>query len=271
MISYSLTTLNVASPWLYTKGYRVADTDDVERLARGITCFVWSGIAWKDGHRTEANFLYSDWCVLDFDDPEYSLAEALRAFCDVVHIIGTTKSHQKITPTKPVACDRFRVALKWSERITELRVYRWNMQKMRDRYAVDKKALDGARYFFPCREIIQKSSEGELWDVDTTVPDWFEKPPDIARYQNARRLGVWPHWVKRHLEQEVPHGARHGTWYGLAKDLTRMGFAPNEILAYIVKSATYKGVMSPQGACEIIRIITDAVKATTMEVPRGTE
>lgn len=204
MISYTLTPPQADKPALYARGYKIADTDDIYRISRGIVGFVWSGIAWKDGHRANKNFLYSDWCVLDFDSPDMPLAQAVRVFCDRIHIIGITKSHQK--DKKGVICDRFRVVIPWEKRITDTRVYRWNMQRLLDRYPIDDKALDPARFFFPCTRIVALEAEGYKEDVDEGVPEGFDfRDPEEYKKLVAIRTkrhavsGTLPQWVNEFL------------------------------------------------------------------------
>ncbi len=67
----------------------------LEELAEAITNHHWSPIVWQRNCRKRDNFLSCRLMVLDFDDPGYSLAQCLNDWCDTVHIIGTTKSHQK--------------------------------------------------------------------------------------------------------------------------------------------------------------------------------
>ena len=92
LISYHPARADPAAPWRYATGFKVAPITDVTRIANGISRFAWSGILWRDGRRAEEEFLSAAWCVFDFDGG-FDLQEALRAFTDCVHIIGTTKSH----------------------------------------------------------------------------------------------------------------------------------------------------------------------------------
>ena len=235
MISYHPTPPDAEKPWLYAKGFKIADTEDVERVARGVKSHVWSGIVWRGGDRKQSEFLWSDWCVMDFDDPDITLNQAKNAFCDLVHIIGTTKSHQK--DKHGVVCDRFRVAVKWSERVKSLKTYRWNMQLLRDRYPLDRKALDGARYFFPCTEIVQMSTDGYTWDVNQNIPVGFEDldPDDYAqdvKLKTKRHVitGRLPTWLDDFVHRGVIlHGGRNHTCYRAAIGLLEHGYSVAEV------------------------------------------
>ena len=79
------------------KGYKVAETNDPARVAKCMANYLWAGNVWKGGHRLRANFLHSDWCLLDIDDSfnEYRVEQAIKDFCDKIHIIGLTRNHRK--------------------------------------------------------------------------------------------------------------------------------------------------------------------------------
>ena len=100
---------------------------DLDTLARGIQKCCWSAMVFRNKHRAEANFIQSDLCVLDFDDGETTLSDAVENFFpDMQHIIATTKSHQLPKGDKP-ACDRFRVIIPWETTITDLTLLRHNL------------------------------------------------------------------------------------------------------------------------------------------------
>jgi hypothetical protein len=253
MISYHPEMVDAARPSLYAAGFRVADTNKVERLKSGIKDFVWSPIIWRSGHRRQVNFLRADWCVLDFDDGEMSLNEAVKAFCDCIHIIGTTKSHQR--GKGGLICDRFRVALKWDAPLLDLHLYRWNMHKLIDRYPVDKSCMDGARYFFPCREIISAADEGYTQEIDEDVPSRFESPVDYGAYRDAR---IMPPWTRANLERVIPTGERNITCYQISKDLLALGLPADKVLSLIIQSPTYNGIVSETVRKEIQDVIKSA-------------
>lgn len=229
---------------------------------RVISLVVWSPIIWAPTHRTldlefssrkQSNFSSCEWLVMDFDGPTEevpSLAAAKRKFCDMIHFIGTTKSHQK--EKGGIICDRFRVVLKFEKLITDLRIFRWNMRKAIEYYGADKACIDGARFYYPCVEMIQSESEGYDMEVDEDVPYWFEKPVDLSGYREA---GVMPQWLMQKLLFPFPTGHKNTTCYQLAKDLTKLGFDEKRILSLILNNPSYRDGVSEALHREICQAI----------------
>lgn len=240
MISYYPGQVLVNQPWAYANGFKVIDTQDVQRISIGISKYVCSGNAWRDGRRLKENFLYSDWAVLDFDeDNEVNLEQAINnVFVDMIHIIGTTKSHQIEKKGQP-PCDRFRVLLPWKERIENSRVYRWNMELLAKKYPIDLKALDAAHYFFPCQEIKSISAEGYSLDVDPNVPMDFDSPIDPKEYrlyleEKAKRFAITqrlPPWVEDFLDYgKLIQKSRNVSCYVSALNLFECGYSFEEVV-----------------------------------------
>lgn len=245
----------------YARGFKTADTNDVMRLSTAICGWVWSPCVWTGGVRRQENFTRADWCVLDFDDGEMGLEEACETFCDMVHLIGTTRSHRKEKGGPP--CDRFRVLLKFDRPVTDLREYRYNMKKIIARYPADPAPKDGARFFFPCTMIVQAASEGYTEEL-LPVPDNFERP-NLGRFRAYGKAGVLPPKVRYSLMTTVPVGHRNPTWYGVAKDLTRCGLSEVEIIDLIVSSKTYEGKIGPDLLAEIAQCVANGTKAVLKE------
>lgn len=125
--------------------------------------------------RDEKNFKFSDFCMLDFETHEYTLSQAVNDFCDYRHIIGTTRNHQRAKKSEG-PCDRFRVVIPWKTRIENLRDFKYTMAKLAAKYDSDSNATDGARMFFPCKEIIS-IQDGESFDTMA----WQEAPSDFGK------------------------------------------------------------------------------------------
>ncbi len=257
-VSYHLTPATPSQPWLYAKCFKTADIEDYERLSRCINGFVWSGIVWKEGARRQDAFDFADWCVLDFDSGEMSLAEASKLFCDMTHIIGTTKSHQ--VEKAGYACDRFRVAIRFERRITSSRDYVYTMKQLIDHYPIDAQATDAARYFFPCKNIVSINDDGYVQKVEEAPENWGR--PNYERFALYTRTGVMPSLARWALSYPVPIGKRNKTWFRITKDLLRIGMSPDEILARIAVSPTYKGRGLEKN---VPGTVESAVKAVAME------
>lgn len=147
-----------------------------EYIEKVIKSQVWSPIKWCEGIRKESHFIGSLLCALDFDSPETPLPWAFETFADFDVIIGTTKSHQK--EKNGITCDRYRVVMWFAEPIMSLELYKHNMKLLIEKYGADKACKDGARFFFPCTEIVA-SHAGHAVDV-APLPVVLEKK--VTRY-----------------------------------------------------------------------------------------
>ena len=226
-------------------------SNDVRSAVRGwrqtfstsvITTNIWSGITWSGGHRREQNFLFSDYCVLDFDSGELSLAAAVRSFCDANHIIGTTRSHQRSkADTQP--CDRFRVAIPWERRITDIKTYRFNMFKLTEKYPVDPKCIDGARLFFPCTCVVSSSSEGFRQEVREPPDSWgviAAPPPGFA---DAGRL---PPHLRRWLDAPAAQGSIRQSYFKIGAELSKYGFPLPDAIDLVRRGRVGDNATSPR-------------------------
>jgi hypothetical protein len=230
----------LSHPGTFTRGFECVATDDLPRLERCITKFVWSPIRFKDGVRRQANFEAANWCALDFETPDLTLEAAQALFIDRTHLIGTTRNHRKAKGDLP-PLDRFRVVMRWERPITDLRLYRWNMRRMTDRYPCDVACRDGARFFFPCRQVTQMEVEGLLEEVDTHIPAWFDAELHPEFQAAAADAGLLPSWVTWALRVVIPVGQRNPTIYRMAKDLSKYGLDEEAIVAIVVGGKTYGG------------------------------
>jgi hypothetical protein len=256
MISYSETPVP-AHPTredakYFTRGFKVARVDDVERLARGIARFAWTPAEYRNGYRCEQNFLRARWIGLDFDNDEEGadiipLDEAVNElFADYVHIIGTTKSHQK-SKKGEAPRDRFRVMLRMSCGVTDIELYRYQLVCAMREWPCDAQCKDAARFFWPCREIVSTNADGLEWNV------MFEPADDIEarRYARTKMLGmqaarsaglIIPRWIVGMLENPWPVGQRNNRCFRIGAALGTMGYSPEDIVQKILRSPTYREV-----------------------------
>ncbi len=259
MLSYHLLQNGEANG--YGQGFKIADTNDLARIARGISRHVWSPVVWRDGRRRQDHFVCADLCVLDFDSPEMSLDEALRTFCDMAHVIGTTRNHQR--DKHGVTCDRFRVVLQFSRQITSLASYLCSLQKVVARYPADPAPKDGARFFFPCKEIVSVEQAGYTEAV--------VEPPsgdEIAKAYRSRRRGCiyqrdgrLPRWLADFLEHGRVTGAgRNQTIYRAARNLAAFGEPPERIIDMITAAPFDRGSGSQMiDDAEIFRSVNNGI------------
>lgn len=234
MISYHPSKVDPERPGRYFAGFRSTHLTEPERLAKCMAGYVWSPCVWRWGKRKQSNFIGALWCVMDFDDGDMSLDQAVRTWQDMTHVIGTTKSHQQLKNGH--VCDRFRVAIRWKDPITDLRRYRYNMVKFTNKYPCDTSCRDAARFFFPCKEIVSVG-EGFAEDVTMEVPERFEKP-DLEMYRAFAEAHITPLHIMHTLKNKPPPGKRNVTVYGLGKDLARLGKTLAECVAIIEQFQT---------------------------------
>lgn len=221
----------------YGQGFLRADTLDLARISRGICEFAWSPVIWTGGRRRQDHFEFADLCVLDFDSPEMTLAQALNIFSDMAHIIGTTKSHRK--PKGGVTCDRFRVVLRFASRISALKTYRYSLKQVVQRYPADPAATDGARFFFPCTEIVSVLDDGFVEEVRDPPAVNTEQAETRKRYlaEAYRSRGAMPPWLKRFLDTgDVVDTGRNHTVYRAAAKLTELGEPADAVRAMVMAS-----------------------------------
>jgi hypothetical protein len=206
----------------YARGFKYLESNELddeytfEYLERALTTRVWSPILFTSGIRVENNFKAVLACALDFDSPVTTLDWALETFKNHAHIIGTTKSHQK--EKKGITCDRFRVVLLFSEIIKDLNLYKYNMGILTTKYDADKACKDGARFFFPCNEIVSRGN-GMFVDIKT---------PDVAPQRKIERYTG--RGLKSFVKVRPATENRNQTVFRLGCKLFRTNMARNEII-----------------------------------------
>lgn len=262
MISYHPTARGRETP---RDGFRAAPVVELARVARCIIRYVWSPVVWREGKREEANFLESFWCAYDFEDASYSLRQACSDFADTKHVIATTQNHRVSKKGAPPV-DRFRVVVPWAEPIADLRIYRFNMRCETRRYPIDASCIDGARLFFPGREVISVNDDPDAYaqPVRYDVPEGFEDdrtapPKDVELMRQLRAVSPF---AEQWLKYEMPSGKRNTYCYGIAKDLAYAGIELAEIRARILASPTYRGrAMSASLLAEINETTRNGARA----------
>ncbi len=151
----------MASGWYYpwgqdpgewALGQTAAWAFSLRACADAVCAFPWSPSRYEDGRRHESSFLCAQVVALDFDEG-WTLNEAIEMFSPFKHIIATTRNHQKQKGKKP-PCDRFRVLLFLASPCTDLVLYKSILAGYVEEYQADEQVKDGARLFFPCREIV---------------------------------------------------------------------------------------------------------------------
>lgn len=232
--------------------FKEAKAGDVKALRSLLTSYAWSPCVWKGGYRAKSNFLYSDFCALDFDDGRWTIQDATAQLKEdrLEGLIGTTRSHGLPKGEKP-ACDRFRVIIPWHARVTDLATYEQNMARLCGMLPVDRACKDGARFFFPCREIVHVSwGNGIVW-----APYKKPEPPKPREYdRDVARAGIVPPWLDGELKN-IREGERNAKCYRFAIRLKERHWTPERVVDLF---ATY--VSLPRD--EIERLVRNAWRAT---------
>ena len=215
---------------------------ETQKITPYLTSKVWSVCIWKDGRRREQNFITAKWGALDFDDGRYTLAQAKKDWNKCIHVIGTTKSHQ-VAKSGKEPCDRFRILFPWSEPITDLRSYRWNMSQLVEKYGADEKCIDGARFYWPCSKITSIQTKGELIEIEHKAPPHFEQPisredyVQKLKYKRENYQQALPTYIYKFLYHGQLFGAqqsRNVCCYTSARFLLEIGWSHQRVLSALL-------------------------------------
>lgn len=220
--------------YLYKDGFKTSQNHNL--LEENILKHVWSPCVWRDGIRLKENFLNSDFCALDFDQPhEETLSSMIRNLCDYKIIFATTKSHQK--EKNGITCDRYRMIIPWSKRITSLIEYEYNMRLAYQRWEwADPQCLDAARYFFPCKQIAYSNRGGEHnQGVEAVPPGYMVSHEALKESVRSGVNGEIPSWALMfindgHLGQS---GSRHTMIFAVAFELFKQGYEEKTVRSLI--------------------------------------
>lgn len=252
MISISRNTLNLGESSRFAKGFEPVIPETTEHLAGLICRYAWSPCFWQDGRRAKHNFISARYCVLDFDDG-LPLAQAERMFADCWHVIGTTKSHQ-VAKGDEAPVDRFRVVLRFDRTIENVADFSFTMDHWIKRFGADEACKDGARFYWPCREIVSVAIDGDTVETFAAPP----LPPARSR-EPYRRSGVIPAYLQPMLRKGAAEGERNATCFRLGAELTRCGFDPDRVHKIIETSPID---LPPDEKC---RAVDNGIKAAKAE------
>lgn len=215
----------------FTAGFQTANVETAAQFAKCMSAYAWSNCVWDGGYRVKKGFIGASWFALDFDSPEMTLEEAKRTFCDMTHVIGTTRNHQK--EKDGIKCDRFRVVIKAERIMRDVNEYEFNMRKMTDRYPIDRACVDGARHYFKCSDIVQIVDDGypeEVLEYEGYEESAEEKAKRLRETRASYRVfGKLPDWVEDFLTNGVTKD-RHETALRASIIMVEHGIPREEIL-----------------------------------------
>ena len=216
--------------WRYDN--KAVRTDD---LINYVTKFANTPCVWRQGDRLGANFLEALWVDIDIDEG-MTLAEGLKVFEPYIHLIGTTRSHQK--EKNGTVCDRYRVFLKLNGVCRSGEQYKAVLAKIVAHVGADRSCVDAARIFWPCTKIVSNKPYGRLVRLIPVPPPSQTQQRRQARAEwiSERYKGKIPPFVRDYLENGCADGRRNSVAFKCAMWLGRCGFEEQEIFDLIWKS-----------------------------------
>lgn len=204
---------------------------DFDANKKSITETIWSPIVFKDGVRSEDNFLSASLCCLDFDGG-ISLAElsSQLEIAGFFFVAAPSRNHQ-VSKNGSEPTDRFRLILKFENTIKDLRTYRYNMKLWIDHFGSDKSCRGGAQIFFPSKEIYAES-DGDTLPVEIP-PHEFENDT-LLKFQLEDHSKRPTRKIPTHMWRFLNHGETFGggrnvSCYVTALHLLAKGYRPSQV------------------------------------------
>ena len=151
-------------------------------------------------------------------------------------LIASTRNHLVQKPKEYHAPPRFRVLIPWESRITCPHTYEKSM-----RYAMeivegsDKAGRDSARQFFPSKEVLFSSGDGEKMPVIIATQEEIADAIAVDQYYRQRAVaGPIPGHIVEFLKSgKVFGGSRNTSVYTSSLCLLQKGFTFTEILELV--------------------------------------
>ena len=247
--------------WVYAKNWRGVNASSASEVAKIVSTYVASNCLWANGIRNKKNFRLAEWLGLDFDEG-MELNEGLKIFEPYLHVIGTTRRHQK--EKNGVICDRFRVFLKLSERCINKNDIELTTKKWVKSHGADEQCVDAGRMFMPCTKIISVKFHGKTVPVEDSAEHerrYREYAERKARQykQFYRDVKAIPGWVNSVLKFGT-NDSRNTTAYKIACDLSKTGYTEEEIIIMIMSSQVPLSKPSEFTEAECRKAVQSALK-----------
>ena len=252
--------------------FEVYDGDEGYIMQTIMKQYAWSPIVWSHCQRKEKNFYKAHYCALDFDEPEFTLDWAKRHFCDMWHIIGTTRSHQ--VEKGGIKADRFRVLLRFSRPICEVAEFKQNMKRIISHYGADENCYDGARCYYKCNEIISTNFGEDTYYEDVVaykkVEISAERRAELqARDDERRGYGIVTQFMKRFMAVASPPGSRNKDCFVLGAECRRAGYSLDEATEILLATPTFRGTTDRQA--EFLRTLANGYRNEDYSRPGRTK
>jgi hypothetical protein len=247
-------------PQSYAKNYLKQAIFALDQIVPVITEKVWSDSLWIDGGRKEANWCGSYFCVLDFDG-DYPLEQAKKDWADTVHLIAPTKRHGED------GRDRFRLIAPWQEPILSFDQYRYNTEKVASQYPCDSSCVDGARFFWPSKEISSIQPSGYLQPT-LPLPLGYKTRQEMAinakkKLDHHGESGVLPSDIQGYIVSGFTNLKRNKQCFKAVLDLVRMGWSWERAESFV--RAINGKTDPPMDEIELTNIFKSTSKILTQE------
>ena len=198
---------------------------------------------WRNFERLKKNFMFADWLPIDVDEG-MSLDYAISHIKDYIHVVGTTRSHQipkknSKDPKGPkITCDRFRIFLKFQDRVHDIDNYEYTAKKWARLFKADMSVTGAQAMVRPCKPISIQYHGKLVTPVDgkaekEKAQKSFENK--IVSYEGEK---IVPSWIKTMLRHGV-NGGRNNMVLKFASTLKKCGFTQDEIVKLIMGSPKF--------------------------------
>lgn len=202
-------------------GYRHPNIKDV------IFTQYWSPSLFSNEKRSNDTFESCEYLVLDVDSG-FTLEQAKEEFKDYIHIIATSKSHQK--QKNGIVCDRYRVILFFHEPITNKEVYSYNWSLAKELWPfIDPQCKDPARFYYPSIDLISSNDgydDGILIEVLPLPVEIITKK--VTNPTNNEQKGDLYKTTLEFLKFGAEPGEWHGKFIKAAANLREQNYSYDE-------------------------------------------
>jgi hypothetical protein len=245
----------------YAEGFERFPCRSMKTLAAVMTRATWSPCEFRGDYRKEENFIRATHIGIDIDG-DYALEEAMGNFCDVPHVIGTTRNHNR--DKNGVVAERFRIVFKL-ERPATLEEFRSTCSWWVDKLGVaDPACVDGARLFYPCSEIVSWSDEGDPEQV--REPKKVDHSVQFEKFQHQTWNGLKSKSWLILENQVIAEGGRNSAFFAGIKDMVKCGLTEAQVwdfLHRVCPTQKSKSALDPE---ELGRLVGNAFASAIKEL-----
>lgn len=214
-------------------------TCSLEQLAKTVTLSAWSPILFTGGERKVANFVSAQVIALDIDDG-LTISEAKNKLekSGYNYILATSKSHQ--IDKNGVTCDRYRIIIPLSEPCLNPSRYKQTIKSIISELNIpaDPAAVDAARFFFPCKQLISINTLGRPASLAEPKPEpQPAKPASKPLGVKAGERGGLSYETLAFLVFGAPKGEWHGAFIRAVIDVKSQSYTQEEAGELLAKAS----------------------------------